>query len=123
MTSFHSGLSLLSDAQLEAVRGGMFGPFVNKPFKPADFAPKPPPPPQPPVTQGLGKAMAKGAVLGGLTGAATGNTAVGLAGGALVGGMDHCMDRLPPIGPSPVPTNLDIVSQVHPFAYSQVREM
>jgi hypothetical protein len=31
MTSSHSGLTLLPDIQLEAVRGGMFGPFVNKP--------------------------------------------------------------------------------------------
>jgi len=123
MTSSQSGLSLLSDAQLEAVRGGVFGPFVNKPFNPADFAPKSRVPPPPPVVDGLGKAMAKGAVLGGLGGAATGNTAAGVIGGALLGGMDHCIDRLPPIGPSPVPTHLNIVSRVHPCAYGQVKQM
>jgi hypothetical protein len=123
MSSSESNLSFLSDAQLEGVRGGMFGPFVNKPFNPAGFAPKPTTPPQPPVTQGLGKAMAKGAFLGGIGGAATGNTATGLVGGALVGGMDHCIDRMPPIGPSSVPTNLNIVSQVHPFSYGQVKHM
>jgi hypothetical protein len=123
MSSSKPNLSPLSDTQLEAIRGGMFGPFVNKPHNPADFAHKPPVAPRPPVTQGLGTAMAKGAVLGGLGGAATGNTGKGIIGGALLGGMDHCIDQMPPIGPSPVPTNLNIVSQVHPYSYGQVRQM
>ncbi len=67
--------------------------------------------------------MAKGAVLDGLGGAATGNAAAGVIGGALLGGMDHCIDRMPPIGLSPVPTNLNIVSRVHPCAYGQVKQM
>jgi hypothetical protein len=65
--------------------------------------------------------MVKGAILGGLGGAATGNPATGMAGGALLGGMDHCIDRMPPIGASQVPTNLNVVSQVHPSAYGQVK--
>ena len=115
--------SLLSDAHLELVRGGMFGPFVNRPFNPGTFGQAPVPATQPPATQGLGGAMAKGAVLGAFAGAATGTTVIGVAGGALLGGMDHCLGRMPPAGPSLIPTNLNVVSQVHPSAYVHVKEM
>lgn len=115
--------SLLSETQLKDIRGGMFAPFINKPFDAAGSAAKAGATPQTPVTQGLGTAMAKGAVIGGLAGAPTGNAVTGAAGGALLGGMDHCMDRLPAIGPSPVPCNLNIVSRVHPYAYGHIKEM
>ena len=114
---------LLTDAQLNAVHGGMFAPFVSRPFNPSNFARKPASPPPPPVTQGLGKAMVKGAVLGGLAGAPTGTAAPGAVGGALLGGMDHCLERMRPLGPGPVPTNLNIVARVHPSAYRLVRQM
>ena len=119
------GQALLTDSELAAIRGGMFAPFVNKPFQATHFAQKQPvASPQPPVFQGLGKAMAKGAALGCLAGAATGAVAAGTAGGALLGGMDHCLDRLRLPRPSlAVPANLNIVAQVHPSRYGQVKEM
>ncbi len=62
MISSYIGISIIPDEQMENIRGGMFGPFVNTPFNPAAFAPKRPIPAQPPVTQGLGHTMVKGAV-------------------------------------------------------------
>ncbi len=118
MTPSYFGIPFIPDVQLATVRGGMFGPFVNRPFAPETFTTKPPVPQQPPVTEGLGRALAKGAVMGVLTGAAAGNPAAAAVGGALLGGMDHCMDPMPPLGQSPIPTNLNTVSRVDPCARS-----
>lgn len=43
--------------------------------------------------------------------------------GAVLGGMDHCIDHMSPIGPSMAPTNLNIVALTHPYQFGQVKYM
>lgn len=107
----------LCPEDLDAIHGGMFGPFINSPAR------RPPVPPAPapvnPVTfRSVAVAVTEGATAGYLGAAAAGfphqaripvAAGTGLANG-LAHGAGGVVQALPSPGPSPIPANLNVAA-------------